>query len=99
MSDVHGNVIVTFARCSSTEFASVHYSGRTTTDPSGRLRPSVLLKAGVANYLGLDGMGRNRWGDYAGIALDPVDSRQIWLYHGYAAGANLWATQIGAARF
>jgi hypothetical protein len=99
MADVNGNAILTFARCGTSEFASMYFTGRQTTDPAGQLRASVLLKAGTANYTRLDGSGRNRWGDYTGIGLDPVDSRTIWFYNGYASGGAQFGTQIGAARF
>lgn len=99
MADVNGNAVMTFSRCSTTEFASMFFTGRHTTDPPGTLRPSVLLKAGTANYTKLDGSGRNRWGDYTGAGLDPADSRTIWFYNGWASAATQWSTQVGAARF
>jgi hypothetical protein len=99
MADVNGNMIMTFSRCSTTEFASVLVTGRQTTDAPGTLRPSLLLKAGTANYTNVDGSGRNRWGDYSGTALDPSDSRTMWFLSGWAAAATQWGTQIGAARF
>jgi hypothetical protein len=97
MPDVHGNVVITFSRSSRTEFASMYYTGRETADPAGKLRPSVLVKAGAAHFS--DGNDPSRWGDYSGAALDPADSRTIWIYNGYAATGSTWATQVAAARF
>ena len=99
MPDSNGNMTMVFSRSGSSEFASVRYTGRLATDPTGQLQGSALLKAGVANYLGLDGSGRNRWGDYAGIGNDPSDTLKTWIYSLYASSGNNWATQVGATKF
>jgi hypothetical protein len=99
MPDSNGNMTMVFSRSGSTEFASARYTGRKATDPAGQLQGSALLKAGVANYQGLDGSGRNRWGDYAGVGNDPADTLKTWIYTLYAAAGNQWATQIGATKF
>lgn len=99
MPDVHGNMLLAFCRSGSTEFASIHYAGRAATDAPGSLQPSTLVKAGMANYVAIDGNGLNRWGDYCGIGLDPADSRTIRFAAGYAIPENQWATWIGGARF
>lgn len=97
--DVHGNMIMVFSRSGASEFPSVYFTGRAATDPPGTLQNSTLLKAGVANYLRLDPANRNRWGDYAGIALDPVDSRSVRFCNGYSLTTNTWASWIGGAMF
>lgn len=99
MPDSNGNMTMVFSRSGSTEFAAVRYTGRKAAEPLGQLQGSALLKAGVANYTGLDGSGRNRWGDYAGIGNDPADSLKTWIYSLYASAGNNWATQIGATKF
>lgn len=97
--DNNGNMIMVFSRCSNTEFASAYFTGRTSTDPLGQLQSSVLLKAGVANYVRLDGSGRNRWGDYAGAGADPSNPKGIWFYTQFASAANTWGTWVGSAFF
>jgi hypothetical protein len=99
MPDTNGNLVVCFSRCSSTEFASMHYTGRRVTDPPGTLQASALLKSGTANYFALDQFGRNRWGDYTGIAVDPIDQRSVWFYNEFALPGNVWATWVGKAAF
>lgn len=100
MPDTNGNMTMVFCRSGSSEFASIRYSGRLSSDPAGTLQGSALLKSGEATYNGPDGSGRNRWGDYAGAASDPVDGRLVWFYSMYAAlPANTWGTWIGSARF
>jgi hypothetical protein len=99
MPDTNGNLIVVFSRSGTNEFASARYAGRLAAAPPGQLQPSALLRAGLANYTGLDGIGRNRWGDYNGIGIDPADGRTGWFYSMFAAGAAQWNTRIGSARF
>ncbi|HEX5758695.1 MAG TPA: hypothetical protein VF121_05835 [Thermoanaerobaculia bacterium] len=99
MPDGNGNMTMVFSRSGSAEFASARFSGRLATDPLGALQSSAPLRDGTARYVRLDGMGRNRWGDYAGIASDPTDIRTIWVYTKFAAGVNVWGTWIGASRF
>ena len=48
----------------------------------------------------LGGGSRNRWGDYSGIAVDPADPRNIWMYAEYAASPdNTWGTWFGQVTF
>ena len=66
---------------------------------AGTLQASALLKGGVANYVGLDSGGRNRWGDYNGVAADPANARLIWFYSEYASAVNTWGTWVGSSFF
>jgi hypothetical protein len=97
--DNNGNMIIVFSRTGSTEFAQVRYTGRVSSDALGKLQTSRLLKAGTANYRALDGSGRNRWGDYAGVAADPANSRVVWFYSMFALPGNQWGTRVGSALF
>jgi len=54
----------------------------------------LLLKQGVATYVRFDGSGRNRWGDYSAVTIDPTDPRRFWTIQEWASGNNLWSTQI-----
>jgi hypothetical protein len=99
MPDTNGNMTMVFCRCGPNEYASIYYTGRRSSDPAGQLQASALLKAGLGNSQRIDGSGRNRWGDYAGIAVDPLDQRNIWFYSMFADAANKWGTWVGAARF
>jgi hypothetical protein len=99
MPDTNGNMTLVFCRCGPTQFASIYFTGRNASDPAGQLQASALLKAGLGNYQRLDPSGRNRWGDYAGIAVDPADQRNVWFYSMYAETGNKWGTWVGAAHF
>lgn len=96
MVDEDNNLVMVFTRSADTEYAGAAYTGRKDSDPPG-LSPSVLLKEGEANYVKTFGGTRNRWGDYMGIALDPVHRNQIWGFIQYAASpANTWGIWTGA---
>lgn len=97
--DNNGNAVMVFSRSGSTEFGSIYYTGRRSTDALGTLQVSALLKAGMAHYVGLDSGGRNRWGDYNGVAADPANTRLIWFCSEYASAPNTWATWVGSAFF
>jgi hypothetical protein len=86
--DNNGNMIMVFSRSSASEFGSIYYTGRKSTDPLGTLQVSALLKGGVANYVAKDGGGRNRWGDYAGVGADPSNTKGIWFYSMYASAVK-----------
>jgi len=97
--DNNGNLTVVFSRSGASEFGSLLFTGRRSTDPLGTLQPSALLKAGVGHYVALDGGGRNRWGDYAGVAADPSNPRLVWFYGQHASAPNTWGTWVGSSFF
>ncbi|MEW6367938.1 MAG: hypothetical protein AB1714_25180 [Acidobacteriota bacterium] len=92
MPDAAGHMYVIFNRSSANEFVSIRTTGRQAGDPAGELDPSVLLTPGKANYKVLDGAGRNRWGDYNGITLDPSATDQVWVLSEYPLAKAKWAT-------
>ncbi len=94
MVDQDKNVIITYCRSSSSDYVSTFTSGRRSTDPPG-LSPSIPIKPGVANYVKDFGSGRNRWGDYSGVGLDPADLNAVWTLNEYPAGPNIWGTWVG----
>jgi hypothetical protein len=97
--DNNGNLTMVFSQSGAGRFGAISYTGRRATDPLGTLQASALLKAGVAHYVGLDGGGRNRWGDYNGVAADPANPRLIWFYSEYAGAVNTWGTWVGSSFF
>ncbi len=97
--DNNGNMTMVFSRSGRTEFGSILYTGRRSTDPLGILQASAVLKAGTAHYESLDGGGRNRWGDYNGVAADPANPRLVWFYSEYASARDTWGTWVGSSFF
>ncbi len=95
--DGSGNMVSVFARSGTGEFAGIRYSGRLTTDTA--TQPSGLLKVGASCITG------DRWGDYFGISVDPVDNANVWIFGEWAkdvVGVGSiwdWGTWVGEVSF
>jgi len=90
--DGNDNVLITYNRSSASDYIGAYIAGHRATDPPG-LSPSILLKPGASNY-DITASGRNRWGDYNGIYLDPADSSVAWVNTEIPTPGN-WTTSIG----
>jgi len=97
MPDQNKNLMITFSRSGVDEYVGAYVAGRKAGDAPG-LSPSVPVKLGEGNYVKDFGSGRNRWGDYNGIALDPVDNDAIWVHTEYASTANRWGNWIAMTK-
>jgi len=98
MVDGDQNVVVTYTRSGLTEYPGAFVAGHKATDPPGLSASIGALAAGKASYIAVGG-GRNRWGDYMGIGLDPSDSLAVWVNTEYAAGVGTWETRIAMVKF
>ncbi|MCX7834050.1 MAG: T9SS type A sorting domain-containing protein [Ignavibacteria bacterium] len=99
MLDKDNNVVITYSRSGLTEYIGAFFTTRLNSMPPNTLTGSKLLQAGKANYVKTFGSGRNRWGDYNGIWVDPSDGNNIWMITQYAEQpVNTWACQIGLVR-
>ena len=66
-----------------------------------------LLKQSTNDGYFIDfGSGRNRWGDYSAVTVDPTDPTKFWVIGEYATTSTLaqtngdgWATWIGQVKF
>ncbi|MCU0364525.1 MAG: T9SS type A sorting domain-containing protein [Ignavibacteriaceae bacterium] len=92
--DKDHNVVITYTRSATTEYAGAYFSTRLASDPPGVINPSIPIQVGLSNYQQA-GSGRNRWGDYMGIYLDPVTERNVWMLTEFANTSNSWGTQVG----
>ena len=92
-----GNLAIGFSLGGPQQYYGAGFTGRLATDPLGQTAlPVTPLIAGRQNYQRLDSSGRNRWGDYSGLAVDPADDRTFWVFNEYAELGNRWATRIGS---
>ena len=103
--DDQGGMAIGFAASASSIYAGAYYTGRLAGDPAGTVQASGTLHTGTDWYLRTFGGGRNRWGDYSGISLDPTDKTTFWLFNEYAMTCGTptsggedgrWATQYGS---
>jgi hypothetical protein len=97
MVDQDKNMAISYSQSDTGSYIGAYYTSRLASDPVG-LQPSKPLQLGKGNYIVTFSGTRNRWGDYMGIALDPVDNSNIWMFTEYAAGTNLWGTWVGELR-
>lgn len=61
-----------------------YVTGRNSGDSPGTVRSSRIVHEGRDSYVRTFGGPSNRWGDYSGIALDPIDDSQFWVFNAYA---------------
>jgi hypothetical protein len=78
-----GTAGIGFSASAPSIFPGAYATGRHSTDSAGTTQGSATLKAGEDFYLRTFGGPRNRWGDYSGMAIDPVDG-SFWVYNEYA---------------
>ena len=101
MVDAAGNLVLVASRTAATEHPALHYAHWPAVGPA---RAGVLVP-GRGPHRRCRGMkpcedadARNGWGDYNGIALDPVDGSTVWAFGGvgHESDPTLWATAIVA---
>jgi hypothetical protein len=90
-----GKIVIGFGGSGADQYASAYaligeFDGLTTVFDAAPL----LLKAGTNTYQRLDGVGRNRWGDYSATTLDPTDDNRFWTIQMFANGLNSYATYV-----
>ena len=87
-----GEMAVIFSRTSSTIQADLMVTGRKSTDPVGSMGAPVVQATTPAPYGGSGGY--NRWGDYFGLDVDPVDDVTFWAYGMIGRADGRWATVV-----
>jgi len=86
-----GDVAIGFSGGDPSTFMSTYVVTGETVDGVTTLDPVVQTHAGVADYENLDGIGRNRWGDYSATVIDPTDSGVMWTFQEFASGVDQWS--------
>jgi uncharacterized protein (TIGR03437 family) len=92
----NNDVLIGFNRFSVEQFPSADFVFRAGTDPMNAMGPDTVIKAGEGLYVSTKSSG-NRWGDFSGTVLDPLDDLTFWTIQEYGAGASgdgvpRWAT-------
>jgi hypothetical protein len=81
----NGRLFVVYSRSSSSDFVSTQV--RTSADS---FAAEVALGHSNVAYAGPFG----RWGDYVGVAADPVGAGSVWLAHELVSDAGAWKTEV-----
>ena len=96
--NTQGTIAFGFAASAPSIFAGSYFTQHTAADASGTVENSQVLRAGLDSYALIDNIGRNRWGDYTGISVDPAND-SFWAFNESAlskgAGNGEWGTAWG----
>ncbi|MAE63770.1 MAG: hypothetical protein CMJ18_05815, partial [Phycisphaeraceae bacterium] len=98
--DRHGNMGISYTQSSSTQFPTMMFASHDADDDLGSTRAGTPVKVSSGSYD--DGFVQNRaerWGDYAGLSVDPVDGRTFWVFNQHALFPFEWGTWTGAISF
>ena len=76
--DGAGDFGLGFSQSSSEMHPAIAYTGRVPSDPLDTMELPALIVAGNGSQIGI-----NRWGDYSGLAIDPVDDCTFWYVNQY----------------
>lgn len=88
---VNDNDVVTVVCSRANQFTNpqMMFFAHKPSDPPGTMSAPVV----VANSSGGSG-GINRWGDYAGIGVDPTNEDRFWICAELLTGGGAWTTEI-----
>lgn len=81
-----GDAYFGFAASAETIYCGAYAAGQGYNDAAGTVRASETVQVGLDYYRRTFGdwlTDRNRWGDYNGAAIDPVDG-SFWVFNEYA---------------
>ncbi len=95
--DKDGNIALGYSKSSPTVNPGIYITGRLTGDPVGTMGAEAEVQAGLGAQLGAG----NRWGDYSGMTLDPIDQCTFYYTNEYlkANGGFNWSTRIASYKF
>ncbi|MBC8109244.1 MAG: hypothetical protein H7Z14_21840 [Anaerolineae bacterium] len=89
-----GDVVVGFSATSPAQNVSTYFvTGKTTAGVTTFAAPT-LTQAGVSDYQRLDGVGRNRWGDYSATSTDPADPAIFWTIQEFVGATDSWSHRV-----
>ncbi len=91
-----GDIAVGYSVSSAGMYPSIAFAGRMPSDPAGALEAETTIVAGSGSQMNSD-----RWGDYSGMTVDPVDDCTFWYTQEYlpANGTFNWRTRIANFKF
>jgi hypothetical protein len=95
--DGSGNIAMGYTRTGTTApfFPSIYYKGRLSTDAPGTMpQGEYPIQDGTFAKT-----GNERWGDYTGMGIDPVDDCTFWFTTEYMTSSSAVATKVAAFKF
>lgn len=95
--DGSGNMAIGYTRTGSSTpyYPSIYYKGRLSTDTLGTMpQGEYSIQDGAYSKT-----GDERWGDYAGMAIDPSDDCTFWFTTEYMTSSSNCGTRVAAFKF
>ena len=83
-----GGLYVVYTESSSAAYASLIAAYQSPSAGANAITGYRVLASGLAGYTG------SRWGDYVGVATDPVDPYAVWQAGEYTNTAGSWSTRV-----
>src|SRR5436190_5293158 len=95
--DKDGNIALGYSKSSTSVFPGIYVTGRLAGDSAGTMGAEIEMQAGIGVHLGAG----NRWGDYSGMTLDPIDQCTFYYTNEYLKtnGGFNWSTRVAAFKF
>lgn len=90
-----GDIAMVFSRASSSITADFMATSRRSTDPLGFMGTPVRLVQSIGSTYGSP-RDVNRWGDYFGCQVDPVDNQTFWGIGMIANAGGSWQTVVNS---
>jgi hypothetical protein len=87
-----GGLYAVYTESNSSTYTSIVAAYQGSTTPANQFDGFRQLVAGQAGYKG------SRWGDYVGVATDPVDPNAVWQADEYANAIGWWSTRVSMLR-
>jgi len=102
--NANGDMMVGYTQFSSAQHPAAGYSIRMAGDAPGTIRDAVIAKAGDDYYHKTfsTATGRNRWGDFTTVQVDPSNDMTLWSLQEYArnrTGTNDGNTGANSSRW
>lgn len=85
--DMCDNMAIGFSASNQGMYCGAYYALRALGDAAGTIQNTAVLALGTDYYLRSFSnlaTARNRWGDYSGLSLCPVNQSTFWVYNEYA---------------
>jgi hypothetical protein len=82
-----GDLHIVYSKSSSTTFVDTESVYQRATDALASISDAALLGSSTEAYDG------TRWGDYVGVAQDPIDSSAVWQGNQHADNGS-WVTEV-----
>jgi uncharacterized protein YjdB len=94
--NANNDALIGFSAFSSSSYPSAAYALRLHSDATDSTRPAVIYRHGLASYYKTFSGTKNRWGDYSGACVDPLNSVDFWTIQEASStassGSDRWDT-------